>query len=491
MPLKYVGKTTSFKVALREGRESSSKLVTTLLWGDPLHVLEEDGDWVRVRARGKRPGWLRREVVSDESLLEVYVIDVGQGDGVLLKTPDGSWHLIDGGVENAKQMTKKGAANFVRWKFLEDLREEKVTLANIILTHADADHYGGLVDLLSGWLPFHGPFEVEVGSFLHSGLGRFSTRPALGRTRGGRVGTFPFDRGLGRDDDFVIELLDGLETFATPPRGLQSGYAKLADAIVRRAGSARRISHLDGYLPGYGPGEGDVTISILGPILENIGFGHKGLRVLGSDSVTLNGHSVVLRLDYRQAGILLTGDLNTPSQELLLSYHGQEAFAVDVAKACHHGAEDVHLDFLRAMRARATVISSGDNEVYSHPRPALMGASARYGREAAGRREREVLPPLVYSTELARSVELAYALAVRERAASAAVEPRIGLFDDTEVQLPGERRPFRRLKYTAVSSDLVYGLVNVRTDGEHVLCATMEESGKDFDAKVFRAGVDV
>jgi beta-lactamase superfamily II metal-dependent hydrolase len=478
--VKYVGKTSSFKVALREGRESGSELVTMLLWGDPLHVVEEDGDWVRVRARGKRPGWLRREIVSDESLLEVYVIDVGQGDGVLLKTPDGSWHLIDGGVENAKQMTKKGAANFVRWKFLEDLREEKVALANVVLTHADADHYGGLVDLLSGWLPFHGPFAVEVGSFLHNGLGRFSSRPALGRTRGGRVGTFPFDGGLGRDADFVIELLDGLETFSSPPRELQSGYARLAEAVARRAGSARRVSHRDGHLPGYGPGEGDVTIRVLGPVLESIGFGYRGLRVLGSDSVTLNGHSVVLRLDYGQASILLTGDLNTPSQRLLLACHGPEAFSVDVAKACHHGAEDVHLDFLRALQARATVISSGDNENYAHPRPALMGASARYGREARGRTRNEVLPPLVYSTELARSIRLAYALSLRP-----------GLLDDAEVELPSERWRFRRLSYTPVSTDLVYGLVNVRTDGEHVLCGTMEESGKDFDVKVFQAGVDV
>jgi hypothetical protein len=143
------------------------------------------------------------------------------------------------------------------------------------------------------------------------------------------------------------------------------------------------------------------------------------------------------------------------------------------------------------MRARATIISSGDNEVYSHPRPALMGASARYGREARGRRGREVLPPLVYSTELARSVELEFALSVRERTQGSAGEPRVGLFDDTELELPDQRRPFRRLKYTPVSSDLVYGLVNVRTDGEHVLCGTMDESGNDFDVKIFQAGVDV
>lgn len=181
--MKYVAKTSSFKVDLREGRESRSELVTTLLWGDPLHVMEVDGDWVRVRARGKRPGWLRRELISDASLLEIYVIDVGQGDAVLLKTPEGRWHLIDGGVENAKQMTKKGAANFIRWKFLQDLREDKVTLANVVLTHADADHYGGLVDLFSGRLPFHAPFDVEVDTFLHSGLARFASRPSLGDRR--------------------------------------------------------------------------------------------------------------------------------------------------------------------------------------------------------------------------------------------------------------------------------------------------------------------
>ena len=47
------------------------------------------------------------------------------------------------------------------------------------------------------------------------------------------------------------------------------------------------------------------------------------------------------------------GDLNTASQKLLLSYQAETEFAVDVAKACHHGAEDVDISFVRAMSARA------------------------------------------------------------------------------------------------------------------------------------------
>jgi beta-lactamase superfamily II metal-dependent hydrolase len=52
---------------------------------------------VKVRARAWE-GYVDPAVLSDRSLLEIYIIDVGQGDGVLLKTPDGQWHLIDGGV---------------------------------------------------------------------------------------------------------------------------------------------------------------------------------------------------------------------------------------------------------------------------------------------------------------------------------------------------------------------------------------------------------
>jgi beta-lactamase superfamily II metal-dependent hydrolase len=477
MALRFVAKTRSFKATLREKPDSKSEVITGLLWGDPLHVLAEENGWTQARARGKRPGWLPSEAVSDESLLELYVIDVGQGDGVLLKTPEGKWHLVDAGVKNAEQMTRKGAANFIRWKFLEDLREEKVRLETVVVSHADADHFGGLLDLFTGRLPSHPHFEVEVKRYFHSGIARFRAAPTIGAAVAGRVDPLPRDEDFPTEAKFIEELLDDQSSFAAPPRELSGDYALLAGFLAAVPETVARVSHRDGHLPGYGPGEAAVTIRVVGPVLEEFGAGRFGLRVLGTNSVTLNGHSVVLRLEYGAASILLTGDLNTRSQKLLLAYQPPETFAVDVAKACHHGAEDVDIGFVRAMQARATVISSGDNENYAHPRPLLMGASARYGREARGLTE--VLPPLVYSTELARSVKLDFARSLRP-----------GLLDDTEVELSDQRWRFRRLKYTPVSSDLVYGLVNVRTDGEHILCGTREETGKDFDVKVFRAGID-
>ena len=49
---------------------------------------------------------------------------------------------------------------------------------------------------------------------------------------------------------------------------------------------------------------------------------------------------------------------------------------------------------------------------------------------------------------------------------------------------------YRRLSWLPMATDLVYGLVNVRSDGQHILCATMKEGSSDFDLQVFQAGVE-
>jgi beta-lactamase superfamily II metal-dependent hydrolase len=467
-------------VPLRNDRDET---LIRLLWGDPVLVEREEGERVRVSARGVE-GWVQRVDLGDEGLLELYVIDVGQGDGVLMRTPDDKWHLIDGGVSNARQMTKKGAANFLRWKFQEDLKRDGVELEDIILTHPDFDHYGGLCDVLRGDLNDGRTFPVSVQTFYHSGMGRFADAPKLGATVRAEVAPPPFDEyRVPLDDEFITELLDDRDSFANPVRRFERSFAELAELVGRVPRSVRRLSRADRFLPGYGPGASSgAVISVLGPVAELVEENTPGLRLMSSESVTRNGHSVVLRVDYGRARFLLTGDLNSESQRLLLSYQDRLEFASDVAKGCHHGSDDIDLRFVRAVNARATVISSGDSESYAHPRPRVLGASARYGREAKGL-QGATLPPLLYSTELARSVALGFAASVEvggESTGPGAVR----------VRLEGRQEPLRALTSTPIVSDLVYGLVNVRTDGQTVLIGTRRESGKDFELQAFKAGVD-
>ncbi len=463
---------------------ADNKRIATLLWGDLVHIIEEQGDKVKVTARG-RDGFVKAEELTDESLLELYVIDIGQGDGLLLKTPDGKWHLIDAGVAAKRQMTKKGAANFIRWKFQKDLQEATVTLENVIVSHSDFDHYGGMIDVLGGKLvrssslPLE--FSVSVKNLYHCGMARFAASPKLGATASGEVAPLPVTPArVRRDDRFITELLDDKNSFASPPRAFDDTFGEFAELVATVPTNVRQLSQRDGHLPGYAPGENEVVIRVLGPILEEFASGQFGLRELSNESNTRNGHSIIMRLDYGVARLLLTGDSNEESQRLLLSYHEADEFAADVAKGCHHGSEDISLDFVKAMQARATVISSGDNEDYSHPRPLVLGASARYGRESKSNRN-ETMPPLLYSTELSRSVELAYVKAVRVDPDGSGGAPAANVnLNNTQIKADVSGADFRFLTDVPISQDLVYGLVNVRTDGTHILCATMEESGNEF-----------
>ena len=118
-----------------------------------------------------------------------------------------------------------------------------------------------------------------------------------------------------------------------------------------------------------------------------------------------------------------------------------------------------------------------------------IGASARYGRESVTPDD-DVLAPLIYSTELARSVSLGYPSSVKlDPDGSGPANER--WYSAKKTQIKTSNTKYRPLQHTPIATDLVYGLINVRTDGEKILCATMKESGDSFDKKMFMAGVDM
>ena len=69
MPVKYV---KDFTTTLRDANGGRK---ATLLWGDPVHLVDNAVGTVEVRVRGQK-GWLNVDELSDQSLLEIYVIDV-------------------------------------------------------------------------------------------------------------------------------------------------------------------------------------------------------------------------------------------------------------------------------------------------------------------------------------------------------------------------------------------------------------------------------
>ena len=127
---------------------SGAQRTMQLLWGDEVDVQGTIDGKATVKARG-RLGVVDAAHLGGSPLLEVYFIDVGQGDGVLICTPERKHVLIDGGWIRSRQPTGKNAADFVDWKFHEDYGLERIHLDAMIASHCDADHYGGLWDLFS------------------------------------------------------------------------------------------------------------------------------------------------------------------------------------------------------------------------------------------------------------------------------------------------------------------------------------------------------
>lgn len=84
------------------------------------------------------------EVVKTEKIpvtagheMQVHFIDVGQGDSILIESPNGKTMLVDGGVKGAGQQIVS---------YLKEIGINKLDI--VVATHPDADHIGGLIPVL-------------------------------------------------------------------------------------------------------------------------------------------------------------------------------------------------------------------------------------------------------------------------------------------------------------------------------------------------------
>ena len=473
---------------------SGSTKVCHLLWGDGVRFNGSAGTGSRrpVIARGGRRGYVTKSALGGESLLEFYFIDVGQGDGILIKTPGFRHVMIDGGFPRTSQDTGKNAADFVDWKFVKDYGKTAIELDAMIASHCDADHYGGLDDLLDvKQMDELDAAKVSIDAFYHAGLSwwKGSNGKMLGKST--KVG----------GDSFWTQLL-GDRNHASSVTGSGGGvklhgwwhdFIQKVVAAKTRTGQStpiNRLSHVDEFVPAFGPNNnGEPEIRVLGPVEFDIGGKPALRRFSGGNSINTNGVSLLLRVDYGRTRVLLTGDLNKASQHALLEdYIGERTeFLCDVAKACHHGSEDVSYQFLQAMRPAATIISSGDNEGHDHPRPSIIAASATTGYLQLDDDDDDVVTPLVYSTELARSIDLGFPTKLEEKDASGTVTDTLsGLaLKRASLHISKAKRKKVKMGSALVVGGLIYGLVNVRTDGDKILCATLDERDNDWRIKTF------
>lgn len=213
--------------------------------------------------------------------------------------------------------------------------------------------------------------------------------------------------------------------------------------------------------------QGNLRIEVLGPLTEEIDgkpalpflheppkgprLNHESLSTEAyepksalSASHTINGHSIVFRLEYGGLSYLFTGDINDETSRLLAAKHQAKELTLKsvVLKTPHHGSHEFSSALLQAVSPVVSVISSGDENVrkeFIHPRASLVGALGKYSR---------VDEPLIFITELVA-------------------------FFKTEgwSQLTDPKKAKTRKSFFGFSR-AVYGLIKTRTNGKRLLVYT-------------------
>jgi beta-lactamase superfamily II metal-dependent hydrolase len=437
--------------------KSKGNAVTHLIWGDWVKELgPREGDWIKVYGR-RKIGWIHKKDLQENQLLELDFVDIGQGDSCLVTTPEGGRFLVDAGEGD-------NLYRFLRWRF--DRFKEPLVLESVIISHPDKDHFGGLKPLVD-------EKKISFGTIFHNGIVERSGRNSFGTVI--KQGKTKYLADVIVDRQQLLRILDD------PEKRGKKVYANLLKKAfdTGRVGDMRMLCSEDSFVPGYEQVK-PLSIQVLGPVPEKGPGGERLLRVFGTESQTVNGHSVILRLCYGHVVIMLGGDLNVPSEKYLLSHYtgldpdpktpdeeerlissARGTFESDIAKACHHGSADLCERYLQAVNSMATVISSGDNESYSHPRPDALGAIGKYGRGTK---------PLIFSTELARSAKeiIKHPYLFRQEIRDLAKQLDLA---ETESDKEAVRKKLEKKMAQLERSIAVYGMINVRTDGEKAIVA--------------------
>ncbi|MEC0306149.1 ComEC/Rec2 family competence protein [Paenibacillus lautus] len=264
----------------------------------------------------------------------VQFLDVGQGDAILVTTPEGKHVLIDGGgtvnFRKEKDAWKARKAPYeVGAKVVVPLLKKRGVhqLEAVIMTHGDQDHIGGLQAVLQ---------EIPVKSVVFNGtLTESATFRKLMLTAV-QQGIPIYEAGVDRE---VWKLDSHTEIQFLAPVFLESGEAKKPLPLIKEQNHASLVFVLQ----------------------------MNGSRFLFTgDTDQAAEHKILLHLEERSP------------QDDLVSRGAAADDRIDVMKVAHHGSKtSTSALWLNAWKPKASVISAGVNNMYGHPHPDVVGRLER------------------------------------------------------------------------------------------------------------------
>lgn len=262
------------------------------------------------------------EVYSYDKSLKIVYMDVGQGDGVLLRTSGHGGILIDGGSSSNKRV-----GEYVMVPVLKYYGVSEIEYA--FVSHGDADHVSGLEYLLN---------EEQSGVHVVN-----LVLPEYG------------------DQDALQEL----KSEATA-NNVNIIYMKPGDNITYNHQHAETIN-IECLYPDEEAGQGVLDTNNLSMILKTT----ITWDVREADIENLNKSSD----SDASLSLLFVGDAGIAAEKRLIELYGKnslgeisDSIACDILKVGHHGSRNSSgSDFLKRVSAMYGIISCGKDNRYGHP----------------------------------------------------------------------------------------------------------------------------
>lgn len=407
-----------------------------LIYGDEVNTLSGDApsgpEYSRVKYRGRVGEWKQPTLTTKRSM-ELYFLDVGQGDAAFVVTPNNTKILVDGGLRDR-------ALGFLIWKYRLDKPNTKVNIDHLFLSHADSDHVQGLIGLLNH------P-KITISNIYHNGIGVFDSgfSESIGNRSNNKLTTIHSTLHDLEDLDLADDRGDTFRPWVNAARASGATYQMLHEE--------------HGVLD---IGDQDIELEILGPRIES---DHKSLPWFKNKSHTINGNSLVFRITHDFVRAFFSGDLNEEGSDHLLDSPGWALKAnAHIFKAPHHGSHEYSRHLFEAVNPMLTVVSSGEVPDHGHPRATFLGAVGKASRGEA---------PMIFSTALAALfTDAGDANAVE----AAAIDEPTTLGDIDFAQSSANSVARRRFK------KLLPGIINVRSSGRNIYSYRRVQQGYQWES---------
>lgn len=253
-----------------------------------------------------------------KGILQVDFLDVGQGDSALVSFPDNTTLLIDGGGKP--------------WPFKSTISGEDMETEEEDQFARDGRSIGEAV--VSEYLWWRGLDHIDYILATHADADHIDGLNDIAR-------------------NFTVRAAIVARTPSRDPE-----YSRFSDTLSARGIPIRII----------GAGDemrfGEVSVSVLWPLASSTPNLPSG-----------NNDSVVLRVQFGDRSMLLTGDIEAPAEEAILKAIGnrRENLKADIVKVAHHGSKSSSTPaFTVITHPSYAIISVGQTSMFGHPNPAIV-----------------------------------------------------------------------------------------------------------------------